>query len=154
MFALKKDQPMAEKTTVENPGLGARTAAILETEEAAKKARKPYTKKSNLTPEQKASQEKLEKIAQDLEKIFDPNLWEPLMALPANAMLAWTGDEKTWNLSDKEVKTMGSTASTAMRYVGIDDPKWLAVSMMFASIAMVYAPRTIRHLAIQRENKK
>lgn len=156
MFNLKQDQPLAEnkKNNVENAGLGARNAAILETEEAAKKARKPYTKKSNLTPEQKATTEKLEKMAQEFEKVFAPELWEPLMSLPANAMLAWTGDEKTWNLTDKEIKTMGSTASTAMRYVGITDPKWLAMAMMFASVAMVYAPRTIRHLAIVRENKK
>lgn len=143
-----------ETPVVENPGVGARAQAVSETEEAVKKVRKTYTKKSGLTPEQQKQNASLEKIAADLEKIFDPSIWEPLMALPANAMLAWTGDERTWNLSEKEIKTMGQTASAAMRYVGLTDPKYLAIAMMFASIAMVYAPRTIRHLAIVRENKK
>ena len=83
--------------------------------------------------------------------------------MPANVMLAWTGNEKLWNLPEREVKTMGQSTATAMRYLGVHDPKALAIVMALASIMMVYSPRTIKQLAITRaanaretpeENKK
>lgn len=150
-MAIFKSAEMDQKTKVADDRNGPVGEAILDIEASVKKPRKPYTKRSTETPEEKTTREQKEKIQQELEKIFDPAIWEPILCLPANLMLAYTGDEKTWNLSDKEIKTMANTTSVAMRHVGIEDPKWFAIAMASVAIIMVYAPRTTKHFMIQRQ---
>jgi hypothetical protein len=153
-MAIFKSAEMDQKTKVADDRSGPIGSAISDIEEAVKKPRKPYTKRSTETSEEKTAREKQEKISQELEKIFDPSIWEPILSLPANLMLAYTGDEKIWNLSDKEVKTMANTTSVAMRHVGIEDPKWFAIAMASVAIIMVYAPRTTKHIILQRQKIK
>lgn len=130
-------------------GNSPRDEAILDAQSASEKIRKTHKKRTPTADEAKAA-----KIAEDLEKIFNPALWTPLATLPANVMLAWTGNEKLWNIPDKEAHTMGQSISMAMRYLGVHDPKALALLMAAASVMMVYSPRVIKQMAITRAQKE
>lgn len=87
-----------------------------------------------------------------LDKLFDPKLWGPLIAMPADSMLALTGHEH-WNLSTVERDTLGATASTAAQYLGIENPKTLAISLLLINVAMVYAPRAIKEFSLMKAER-
>ena len=142
----KKDQVADNRT-------GPVAEALLEVKEGAQKIRKPYTKRihSNEDTESKARQEKIQK---DLDAIFQPELWEPLVSLPADLMLAITGEKDIWNLSEKDIKSMSVSTNVAMKYAGITDPKWFAIMAMTVAISRVYAPRTVKHFANEREIRR
>ena len=142
---IKKDQVADNRS-------GPVTEALLEVEEGAKKIRKPYTKR--LDPAEAADKARQEKIQKDLDDIFQPELWEPLVSLPADLMLAITGEKDIWNLSDKDIKSMAVSTNVAMKYAGITDPKWFAIMAMTVAISRVYAPRTVKHFANEREIRR
>lgn len=88
-----------------------------------------------------------------LDDLFKPELWGPLAAMPADAMLAMTG-HAFWNLGKEERETLGTTATTAARFMGIQNPKALAISLLLVNLAMVYAPRAIKEFALMKEERE
>lgn len=88
-----------------------------------------------------------------LDKLFDPKLWGPLIAMPADSMLALTGHAH-WDLSTTERETLGATASTAAQYLGIENPKTLAISLLLINVAMVYAPRALKEFSLMRAERE
>jgi hypothetical protein len=95
----------------------------------------------------------LQKIQQGLDELFRPEAWEPIMALPGDAMLAFTGREH-WNISREERKTLGTTASTAARFMAIQNPKYLALSLCATAILTVYGSRIVKDLALRKIEKE
>lgn len=88
----------------------------------------------------------------DLAKLFDPTVWTPLVRLPADAMCALTGRE-FWNLQDKEAAALGASAASAAQYVGIENPKSLAISLFLVSAIVVYGPRALKELDARRAER-
>ncbi len=88
----------------------------------------------------------------DLAKLFDPAVWTPLVRLPADAMCALTGRE-FWNLQDKEAAALGTSAASAAQYVGIENPKSLAISLFLVSALVVYGPRALKELDARRAER-
>lgn len=88
----------------------------------------------------------------DLARLFDPTVWTPLVRLPADAMVALTGRE-FWNLQDKEAAALGASAASAAQYVGIENPKSLAISLFLVSAIVVYGPRALKELDARRAER-
>ena len=88
-----------------------------------------------------------------LDKLFDPKLWGPLVTAPADAMLSLSGHEH-WNLSGTERETLAVTATTAAQYMGVENPRTLAFSLLLINLAMVYLPRTIKEFALLRATRE
>src|SRR3970040_33343 len=106
-------------------------------QEHRRRGRKP------LTDEQKRERELQkgkEKYLSAFEELYQPETWEGIMSAPADTMLALTGKDR-WNLSEKERRVMGNSASLTAKCFAITDPKWLAVSMLCITIMQVYGTR-------------
>ena len=157
LFGTSEKEPrhdqMAEQAPLEN-GRDIPTAeALAQAQEGLKKRGRGRPKGSGSkstsgpSPEDAAHQTRVM-----LDKLFDPKLWGPLIAMPADSMLALTGHEH-WNLSQVERDTLGATASTAAQYLGIENPKTLAVSLLLVNLAMVYAPRAIKEFSIMKAER-
>lgn len=137
-----------------NPAADAARADVVE-EIKTRKQRGPYKKsgrgsagagEASSTSDDLA----LQKIQQGLDELFRPEAWEPIMALPGDAMLAFTGREH-WNISREERKTLGTTASTAARFMAIENPKYLAISLCATAIITVYGSRIVKDLAMRKK---
>ena len=79
-------------------------------------------------------------LQQQFDRLYDPEIWEGIVAAPANVALAITGDE-IWNLPEKEVKILSVQASVTARCFAVSDPKWLALSMLAVGLATTYGAR-------------
>lgn len=82
------------------------------------------------------------KVQEQLEKLFQPSAWEPIVKAPFAFMQAMTGRE-CWEPTKKEVDTLSTTTSTAMEYVAITDPKILAIGMCVTTWAMIFGEKLI-----------
>lgn len=82
------------------------------------------------------------KVQEQLEKLFQPSAWEPIVKAPFAFMQAMTGRE-CWEPSKKEVDTLSTMTSTAMEYVAITDPKILAIGMCVTTWAMIFGEKLI-----------
>lgn len=148
-----KPPPVANVGTVAR---GAAAARVTEELQRPKRGRPPGSgsktsgtgaaapvPESRLTPE----------LAAQIDGMFKPEAWSPLMSLPADAMLALTGHE-WWNINDKERVALGATASCAARFLVIENPKTLAIIMVSAAVLSVYSPRIIKEMASRRKEKE
>lgn len=135
-----------EKTVLQNEGSSVVSSAISTAKETAKKKRGPKPKSGGAV-EARRNEENARnaKLTAELDKMFAPKMWEPIVQMPAAAMMAITGNS-LWQLEDDEKKAMAQTVSTAAQYMGVTNPKYLALSMAFISVASVYAPRAVKQL--------
>lgn len=86
------------------------------------------------------------------ERLYDPDVWEGLVAAPADIALAITGDE-VWDISQKERKTLAVQAAATARCFVIQDPKWLALTMLAISVTTIYGARTMEYFAKRAKEK-
>lgn len=91
-------------------------------------------------------------VQAELERLFSPEIWEPMVELPSAALETLTGHDH-WRLSEKEIRVSSISVSTAARYMGIQNPKWLAINLALVNLMTIYAPRAIREFAIRRMEK-
>lgn len=78
------------------------------------------------------------------DRLYAPEVWEGIVAAPANVALAITGN-KIWDLPDKEVKVLSVQAAVTARCFAVSDPKWLALTMLFVSLATTYGARAAEY---------
>lgn len=160
MIPFKRDEPMNE--TLQNDqtqnessaGGGVAAAAVLEAKKNAKRkpGRPPGSKSDVKSGSGTKNGPNDARITEEINKLFAPKMWEPVVSIPAAAMLAMTGHER-WKLADEERKNMAATVGTAMQYVGIQNPKALAISMALITCMSVYAPRAVAQLNDMRQAK-
>lgn len=144
--------PMADRGNI------ALDTARVEASAQLQKRGRGRPRKDGQPPHQNVSPEKagIEADQKKLAELFDPAIWGPIVSMPADAMLALTGHEH-WNLRDTERSILGTTASTAAQYLGVQSPKTLALALVLINLAMVYLPRTIKEFSLirdERESKK
>lgn len=132
--------------------------AAAETARAALRARRgPRRDTGNGATTDSALQEKInEQIASQLEALHAPELWESMLCMPADGMLALTGKER-WDLSQKERKTMGLSGSALARTMMITNPRALAAFMFISVMSSAYLPRALgelKEIAAKRKGEK
>src|SRR5450759_1065507 len=71
------------------------------------------------------------------DRLYDPVVWEGIVAAPANIALAFTGS-KIWDIPQAEIKTLSIQASVTARCFAVSDPKYLALTMLAISIITIY----------------
>ncbi len=87
------------------------------------------------------------------DRLYDPVVWEGIVAAPANIALAFTGN-KVWDLPQNEVKTLSVQASVTARCFAVSDPKYLALTMLAISIITIYGGRTMQYFSEKAEAKE
>lgn len=100
-----------------------------------------------------ADQIALAKIQEGLDRLYRPEAWEPVVALPANVAMAFTGHDH-WNIEKDEKRNLASTISAAAQYASIQNPRSLAFTLAAMAIITVYGPRVVKELAMRKEEKK
>lgn len=142
MFGFGEDKKVGEEEKQSSPWAGTLKSALAD-------ARKGHS--GNDTPDatgtkkggKKDSGSSLSaKVQEQLEKLFQPSAWEPIVKAPFAFMQAMTGRE-CWEPTKKEVDTLATTTSTAMEYVAITDPKILAIGMCVTTWAMIFGEKLI-----------
>ena len=84
------------------------------------------------------------------DRLYDPIVWEGLVAAPANIALAITGS-KVWDIPKDEIKSLSVQASVTARCFAVSDPKYLALSMLAISVITIYGGRTMQYFAEKAE---
>lgn len=112
---------------------------------AAARARVSKTRKNDTSETDFKSKVEATKILQELERLYSPESFAPLVSAPSNLAVMITG-RKLWELSKGEVNALSSQASTAAKYFLSTDPKWVALSMFFISTATIYGTRIALHM--------
>lgn len=92
-----------------------------------------------------------ESTQEQITKLFKPDMWKPIVKAPFAFGQALTG-RKCWEPTDKEVESLSVSTSTAMEYVAITDPKWLAIGMCMVSWTMILSEKFI--LNARERNKE
>lgn len=87
------------------------------------------------------------------DRLYDPVVWEGLVAAPANIALAFTGN-KIWDLPPDEIKSLAVQASVTARCFTVSDPKYLALTMLAISVITIYGGRTMQYYSEKTEAKK
>lgn len=82
------------------------------------------------------------KMQEQLAKLFEPSAWRPIVKAPFAFFQAMTG-RSCWELTKNEEDTLATTTSTAMEYVAVTDPKWLAIGMCATTWAMIFSEKLI-----------
>ena len=94
----------------------------------------------------------LAKLQADLDRLFAPEMWKPIVTLPANTMMALTGHPH-WEIPKDDADNLANAASVAMRYTSITNPGMLALVLFAVQAVMVYAPRTLVELNIRKQER-
>lgn len=132
----------------------ARSAASVELESAKRKRGRPRKDATVSGANSSAVQPELAaELARQLEALYDPRAWSSLLALPGDVALAFTGNDKRWNISSEERATLGATGSAAARTLMITNPRSLALLMVSSAIFSVYVPRAMQELKDIQERK-
>lgn len=79
------------------------------------------------------------------ERLYQPEVWEGVVCAPADTMAAISG-RKLWEISPQERKTLSVTASMTARCFAVENPKWLALTMLSITLAQIYGTRAVMHL--------
>lgn len=87
------------------------------------------------------------------DRLYDPVVWEGIVAAPANIALAFTGS-KIWDLPADEKKTLAIQASVTARCFAVADPKYLALTMLSISILTIYGGRALQYYTEKIDAKK
>ena len=87
------------------------------------------------------------------DRLYDPVVWEGIVAAPANIALAFTGS-KIWDIPKDEIKTLSIQASVTARCFAVSDPKYLALTMLAISVITIYGGRTMQYYSEKAIAKK
>jgi len=82
------------------------------------------------------------KAQEQIAKLFEPSSWRPIVKAPFAFFQAMTGRD-CWELSKNEEDTLATSTSTAMEYVAVTDPKWLALGMCAVTWTMIFSEKLI-----------
>lgn len=82
------------------------------------------------------------KAQEQIAKLFEPNSWRPIVKAPFAFCQAMTG-RSCWELSKNEEDTLATSTSTAMEYVAVTDPKWLAIGMCAVTWSIIFSEKLI-----------
>ncbi|MDE2021251.1 MAG: hypothetical protein KGJ13_13025 [Patescibacteria group bacterium] len=91
-------------------------------------------------------------VAAQLEAMYSPEIWEPVVEMPFAAAQLVTGHEH-WGLDEKSKRVLSVSGSTAARYMGFTNPKWLAINLFLINLLTVATPRLLKELAIRKMEK-
>ena len=105
---------------------------------------------SQKTKDAEADLAQRQAMAAELEKVFTPEMWAPLVRAPADLRLAQTGYDH-WKLSDQEVQTMAQSASHAGRYFMRTDPKWVVLTLAIFNIGTIYGGRVMLDFKVKKD---
>jgi hypothetical protein len=92
-------------------------------------------------------------MAAAFDEIYRPQTWEGIVCAPADTMLALSG-RKLWEVSEKERTTLSTHAALTARFFAVENPKWLALTMLAISITHIYGARTVQHMHERRKEKE
>lgn len=153
--------PGAQSTGAPSPVASA-TSDAARREALAEAARSPRRRRANAGGNDRPSadnsaalQAKVNAaIAAQLEQLHKPKQWEMLLALPAAAARAWTGDKELWTLDKEEKEVLGETGAACAQTLMITNPRALAVTMLSAVLLTVYGPRAIAQMEKLREARE
>jgi hypothetical protein len=93
-----------------------------------------------------------QELQQQFDRLYAPEVWEGIVAAPANVALAITGNE-IWDIPEKEVKILSVQASVTARCFAVSDPKWLALSMLAVGLATTYGARIAEYYSQKAKEK-
>lgn len=96
---------------------------------------------------------KEEEIIAELERLYSPEAFTPIVNAPANLMSMLTG-RKLWELTSNESKGLATAASVTAKYYMPTDPKMVALLMLVGSIATIYGTRVGLHIRAVNDEKK
>lgn len=96
---------------------------------------------------------KAEEILRELERLYSPEAFEPIVKAPSNLMSMLTG-RKLWELSNNESKALATSASVTAKYFMPTDPKMVALVMFAGSVLTIYGTRVGLHIREINEEKK
>lgn len=137
-------------------GSGAVAAAVSEAKAEVKKRRgrgPAASTAASADVAEPSKQEALNKLQADLDKLFAPEMWRPIVTLPALTMQTLTGHPH-WEIKKEEGDHLALAASTAMRYASITNPAALAVALFSVQMIMVYAPRVLKEIQVRKLEKE
>lgn len=158
-----KDKP-APKVDGANPGSMASAEAAAEAQ-AGLEARKrgPYVKSGKYSAKNRemgggerpapASGAAIPlEVQAELDRLFSPEIWEPLVEMPAAIGMVLTGHEH-WALSEKEKRVGSVSVSTAAKYAGIQSPAKLAFLLAALNLSGIYMPKILAEIKIRAAEK-
>ena len=91
-------------------------------------------------------------VQAELDRLFSPEIWEPLVELPAAIGQALTGHTH-WGLSEKEKRVGSVSVSTAAKYAGIQSPAKLAFLLAALNMSGIYMPKILAEIKIRNAEK-
>lgn len=137
------------KDTIKNARLRLAENVASPTDETQGKTRK---KRTQSTAGRQSSQEEIQRVNSELDKLFTGDNFRGLVRAPADLMLALTGN-KIWDIPNDEIETLSTTGATCGRYFLSSDPKWLSLTLFSMAILTTYGTRAAIHLA-KKDGKK
>lgn len=138
-------QPSADGATP--PAPDSASAAIIQGRKQRRSKQTPTgSRGEELSPSQT-------QMAQAFDELYRPETWEGIVCAPADTMLALSG-RKLWEVSPPERKTLSTHAALTAKCFAVENPKWLALTMLAISIAHIYGARTVQHMAERRAEKE
>lgn len=102
-----------------------------------------------------ALQEELirQKILEELQEIYSPNSWRPVISAPADMMHLATGRD-IWKMSKEDSEALSIQASRVAKYFLIAEPKWVALIMFLTSLSTIYGTKIAMHISMNRKEAK
>ncbi|MDE2020651.1 MAG: hypothetical protein KGJ13_09975 [Patescibacteria group bacterium] len=151
----------APETTSPNPGSMASAEAKAEAKaDLEKRKRGPYNKTGKYSklgggerPAAPPGAGIPPQIQEELDRLFAPEIWEPLVEMPAAIGEALTGHEH-WSLSEKEKRVGSISVSTAAKYAGLQSPAKLAFLLAALNLTGIYMPKILAEIKIRGEEKR
>lgn len=92
-------------------------------------------------------------LLEEIERLYQPRAFKPIVSAPSNVLVLATGSD-IWKLTDEEVENQSMAASISARYFLPVDPKWVALSMLFMSLATSYGTRAALYMKELRDEKR
>jgi len=128
-------------------------SALSEAVFKAGKTRK--TPKTNETGESEETRPGIpQQAAEQLQRLFEPEQWEPICEMPFNLIVATTG-RKEGEATEKEIKKLSVTTSMTAQYFMAIDPKYVALILFLLNWGSVLAIKGAAiKMAILREQEE
>lgn len=92
-------------------------------------------------------------MAQAFEELYNPAVWENVMCGPADTMLAFSG-KQLWSVSEKERQSLAITGAMTAKCFAVDNPKWLALSLLAIHAIQIYGSRITLHILERQKEER
>lgn len=142
MSWFEKDKPVVEEKTESSPWAGKISEALADARKSYSKADVGDEKGTKKSSKKDGGGGVSAKVSEQLAKLFETSTWRPIVKAPFAFFQAMTGRD-CWELTKNEEDTLATTTSTAMEYVAITDPKWLAIGMCTVTWTMIFSEKLI-----------